>query len=87
MEKLMGSKTSLRTAIDEEFLKEVQINEDLMELREYLKRYKELGVSAEEMMEYLVSLRDSCAAEAFEDKLLELMDIVSGFCSPSLRVW
>ncbi|MBB4220911.1 hypothetical protein ABL849_19925 [Variovorax sp. 375MFSha3.1] len=87
MEKLMGSKTSLRTAIDEEFLKEVQINEDLMELREYLKRYKELGVSAEEMMEYLVSLRDSCVAEAFEDKLLELMDIVSGFCSPSLRVW
>lgn len=83
----MGSKTSLRTAIDEEFLKEVQINEDLMELREYLKRYKELGVSAEEMMEYLVSLRDSCVAEVFEDKLLELMDIVSGFCSPSLRVW
>ncbi len=57
--------------------------EELVELiREYKGRGLEQGVAYEQLM----SLR-SALEEALEDRLLDVLDVVSGWCSPHLRLW
>jgi hypothetical protein len=56
------------------------------ELFAILCRYKECGGSQEEARKALEALRAS-AGEDVEDRILELLDVVMGFCSPHQRIW
>jgi hypothetical protein len=38
-------------------------------------------------MRILEAFRVESPDEAVEDRILEVMDVVAGFCSPRLRVW
>ena len=58
--------------------------EDVVSL---LRQYKALGVEQEEVYSFLASLRKRVADEALEDRILEIADFVSGFCSPHMKVW
>jgi NTP pyrophosphatase (non-canonical NTP hydrolase) len=50
--------------------------------------FKSRGGSKEEAYEVLKDVRVLHQwNEETEDLILEVMDIVSGFCSPSLRIW
>lgn len=51
-----------------------------------LGEYKEKGVTREQVRAWLQELRAE-ADESSEDKILELLDVVTGFCAPRLRVW
>ena len=52
-----------------------------------LRQYREAGVAREEAMGALETLRSQAHDENREDRILEVMDIVSGFCSQENTVW
>lgn len=56
------------------------------DLYEIVGRYKRLGLGQREAYEALEALREGLP-EPVEDLLLEVMDVVSGFCSPHNRIW
>jgi hypothetical protein len=55
-------------------------------MRNILVRYRERDFPPQAVYELLDSMRVG-AGEDIEDRILELMDIASGFCSPHMRVW
>jgi hypothetical protein len=68
------------------------LNEDdpFMAFRELLIEMKAEGISSEVAYAYFENLRKELSEsgdEKDEDKILQVMDIISGFCSPHLRVW
>ena len=60
---------------------------DLLVIRYILESYKRHGVKSSEVISLLEEFRLDLVNEAIEDKILEVMDIVSGFCSPHMKVW
>jgi len=52
-----------------------------------LREFRRSGVSRHEVQLALESLRDQAKDEAVEDRILEVMDIVSGFCPRESTVW
>lgn len=56
-------------------------------LRTILKHYADQGGNKEEAYSILQKLRVEAVNDLVEDRILELMDIVSGFCSPHQRIW
>ena len=73
---------SLRSAIRDELLK----RSSLEELIAVLIEHKTRGVSRDEAYTVLEELRAD-ADDATDDRILELMDTVSGFCAPEHRLW
>ena len=59
---------------------------NLLILREYLLKYKSLGMYKDSMVRNLEELRNGSDTET-EDILLELMDFVVGYCNPNLSVF
>jgi hypothetical protein len=51
-----------------------------------LRQFRDRGMTADSAYAALESLRGA-GADSTEDLILEIMDIVSGFCAPHLRVW
>lgn len=51
-----------------------------------LKSFKESGVTQDQIRESL-SLRREKSDEIVEDRILEVLDIVEGYCNPVYRVW
>jgi hypothetical protein len=74
--------TAFMNAISEALLREASMDELIGILREY----RDKGLSAQAALEVLQSLR-ARADESTEDRVLEIMDIVAGFCAPHVRVW
>jgi hypothetical protein len=58
--------------------------EDIVAL---LRCYKAQGVTRDEVYSFLDSLRATGPDEATDDRILEVADLVSGFCSPHMKVW
>jgi len=52
-----------------------------------LREYRRLGVTREEVKHALELFRNQTTDEATEDRILEVMDIVSGFCARGKTVW
>jgi hypothetical protein len=52
-----------------------------------LREYRRPGVTREEVKHARVLLRNQPQDEATEDRILELVDIVSGFCAHDKTVW
>lgn len=61
-------------------------NESLLNISVILKKYKEKGVTQSEAIEMLELMRID-TDENYEDRLLEILDIVTGFCDPKYTVW
>jgi hypothetical protein len=59
----------------------------LVDVVEVLRAARAEGLTQAEAMRILESLRVESPDEAVEDWILEVMDVVVGFCSPRLRVW
>lgn len=58
----------------------------LDELRELLRSAAASGLSREHARALLERMRSRAATEAIEDRILELLDIVTDHCSPQLRI-
>ena len=52
-----------------------------------LRDYHRSGVTRHEVQVVLEELRNQARDEATEDRILEVLDIVSGFCSRENSVW
>jgi len=45
------------------------------------------GLTRHDALQALETVRDQIRDDSLEDRLLEFMDIVSGFCSDELTIW
>lgn len=52
-----------------------------------LREFRDRGLTRIEARQIFEALRGRAADEAQEDRILEVLDIVAGFCSPELTVW
>ncbi|WP_165069390.1 hypothetical protein [Paludisphaera rhizosphaerae] len=65
----------------------IMAGHNLREIVSALRQYQRRGVTRQEIQLALEALRDQARDEAMEDRILEVMDIVSGFCSQENTVW
>ena len=77
--------------IDTDLLAALESGSGLLTLRAILLRYKASGVTAAQVAALLQELRasaqDGAQDEAREDVILDALDMVTGWCTPQLRVW
>lgn len=77
--------------IDRDLLAALDARAGLLTLRAILLRYQASGVTAEQVAGLLQELRasaqDGAQDEAREDAILDALDMVTGWCTPQLRVW
>lgn len=59
----------------------------LEEVVAVLRRCKQQGVSQREVYARLETWRTTELDDATDDRILEVADIVAGFCAPHLKVW
>lgn len=52
-----------------------------------LRKYRGLGISRDEVVDALEAMRGRTTDEAIEDRILEVLDIATGFCSREQDVW
>jgi hypothetical protein len=71
----------------EEFEEAIASKVSLPEIVSTLREFRRCGVSRHEAQLALETLRRQIQDEAKEDRILEIMDIVSGFCSRENSVW
>ena len=77
--------------IDRDLLAALDARAGLLTLRAILLRYQASGVTPEQVAGLLQALRasaqDGAQDEAREDVILDALDMVTGWCTPQLRVW
>jgi len=57
------------------------------DLHKILMEYKDAGGKQNDTYAVVESLREYFNDDSSEDILLELLDVVIGFCSPHIRIW
>lgn len=73
--------------IDNELLAALDARAGLLTLRAILLRYHASGVTAAQVAALLHELRPATQEGPLEDVILDALDMVTGWCSPQLRVW
>lgn len=73
--------------IDRDLLAALDARAGLLTLRAILLRYKASGVTAAQVAGLLQELRPSMQDGPLEDVILDALDMVTGWCTPQLRVW
>ena len=58
-----------------------------MEIKEYLINLQNKNVSQDELYSFLEELRSDAKKESEEDRILEIMDLVCGWCSWDLQIY
>lgn len=66
-----------------------QLNKDLSlsAWAEYLRTLKNKGITPKEIRLLLNAFRNNTDQEAVHDHILELLDLVEGYCQPQYRIW
>jgi hypothetical protein len=71
----------------QELERAIKSDKPLGEIVALLRRYKQRGVTQDQVYSFLESLRQSAPDEATDDRILEVADFVAGFCAPHMKVW
>ena len=58
-----------------------------MEIKEHLINLQNKNVSQNELYSFLEKLRSDAETEIKEDRILEIMDLVCGWCSWDLQIY
>ena len=74
---------------DKKLLSEIIKNQEtsLLEIKEYLINLQNENVSQDELYSFLEKLRSDAKTESEEDRILEIMDLVCGWCSLDLQIY
>ena len=74
---------------DKKLLSGIMKNQDtsLLEIKEYLINLQNENVSQDELYSFLEKLRSDAETEIEEDYILEIMDLVCGWCSLDLQIY
>lgn len=59
----------------------------LLEIKEYLINLQNENVSQDELYSFLEELRSDVKTESEEDRILEIMDLVCGWCSLDVQIY
>ncbi len=62
-------------------------DEPLQDLVAEMRDLRDAGISSQEVLSLLEDLRSRCPVSHGEDRILELMDYVTGFCSADQIIW
>ena len=73
--------------IDRDLLAALDARAGLLTLRAILLRYHASGVTAAQVAALLQELRPATQEGPLEDVILDALDMVTGWCTPQLRVW
>jgi hypothetical protein len=68
------------------FQKALESDDKCMSLREELIQMRSEGFSKENLLSELENFRQVIDSAAIEDTVLDVMDFLSGFCSPQLSI-
>ena len=73
---------------DKKLLLEIIKNQEtsLLEIKEYIINLQNENVSQDELYSFLGKLRSAAKTESEEDRILEIMDLVCGWCSLDLQI-
>ena len=74
---------------DKKLLSEIIKNQEtsLLEIKGYLINLQNENVSQDELYSFLEELRSDAKTEIEEDRILEIMDLVCGWCSLDLQIY
>ena len=74
---------------DKKLLSGIMKNQEtsLLEIKEYIINLQNENVSQDELYSFLGKLRSDAETEIEEDYILEIMDLVCGWCSLDLQVY
>lgn len=74
---------------DKKLLLEIIKNQEtsLLEIKEHLINLQNENVSQDELYSFLGKLRSDAKTEIEEDRILEIMDLVCGWCSSDLQIY
>ena len=74
---------------DKKLLLEIIKNQEtsLLEIKKYLVDLQNKNVSQDELYSFLEELRSDAETEIEEDRILEIMDLVCGWCSWDLHIY
>ena len=74
---------------DKKLLSEIIKNQEksLLEIKEHLINLQNKNVSQNELYAFLEKLRSDAETEIEEDYILEIMDLVCGWCSLDLQIY
>ena len=74
---------------DKKLLLEIIKNQEtsLLEIKEHLINLQNENVSQDELYSFLEKLRSDAETEIEEDYILEIMDLVCGWCSLDLHIY
>lgn len=74
---------------DKKLLLEIIKNQEtsLLEIKEYVINLQNENVSQDELYSFLEKLRSDAETEIEEDYILEIMDLVCGWCSLDLQIY
>lgn len=74
---------------DKKLLSEIIKNQEtsLLEIKGYLINLQNENVSQDELYSFLEELRSDAKTEIEEDRILEIMDLVCGWCSWDLQIY
>ena len=74
---------------DKKLLSEIIKNQEtsLLEIKEYLINLQNENVSQDELYSFLEELRSDAKTEIEEDRILEIMDLVRGWCSLDVQIY
>ncbi len=74
---------------DKKLLSEIIKNQEtsLLEIKEYIINLQNENVSQDELYSFLEKLRSDAETEIEEDYILEIMDLVCGWCSLDLQIY
>ena len=74
---------------DKKLLLEIIKNQEtsLLEIKEHLINLQNENVSQDELYSFLEKLRSDAETEIEEDRILEIMDLVCGWCSLDLQIY
>jgi hypothetical protein len=76
-----------REHLSEDLEKAISARLPLRQIVSNLREYRRAGITRDEVRFALESLRGRVRDEATEDRILEVMDIVTGFCPQEITVW
>ena len=74
---------------DKKLLSEIIKNQEtsLLEIKEHLVNLQNENVSQDELYSFLEKFRSDAKTEIEEDRILEIMDLVCGWCSLDLQIY
>lgn len=87
MEESLSNITPADARLKIDLIASISSNSSLATLVERVWLFKREGGQQTEAIHILESMRNEATGKQAEDIVLDLLDFVTGYCSPTIRIW